>query len=268
MAKSVKHKQPDVAQAPAKINCGIVMPISFCDGCDEKHWSDVKSIITQAVESRRPFSAELVSSADEVSLIHKTIVRNLYFNPIVVCDVSGKNANVMFELGLRLAFDKPTIIIKDDKTDYSFDTSVIEHIPYPRDLRYSKIVEFKDRLSKKVASTYERAQSDPDFSTFLKHLGTFVIASPETRTGTANDVVLDAISELQKTMARNVNQTRPLKQMIAYWHGLRPRKPTATIDQLTESILAELPDARQFTKLEIKNAFFEMVQEKFFAFPV
>ena len=58
-------------------------------------------------------------------MIHKTIVQNLYLNPIVVCDVSGKNANVMFELGLRLAFDKPTIIIKDDKTDYSFDTSVV-----------------------------------------------------------------------------------------------------------------------------------------------
>jgi hypothetical protein len=53
--------------------------------------------------------------------------------------VSGKNPNVMFELGIRLAFDKATIIIKDDKTDYSFDTSVIQHIPYPRDLRHNQI---------------------------------------------------------------------------------------------------------------------------------
>jgi hypothetical protein len=37
--------------------------------------------------------------------------------PDYLCDVSGKNANVMFELGLRLAFDNPTIIIKDDKTE-------------------------------------------------------------------------------------------------------------------------------------------------------
>jgi hypothetical protein len=34
----------------------------------------------------------------------------------------------MFELGMRLAFDKPTVIIKDDKTDYMFDTGIIEHV--------------------------------------------------------------------------------------------------------------------------------------------
>jgi hypothetical protein len=34
-----------------------------------------------------------------------------------------KNPNVMFELGMRLAFDKPAIIIKDNRTNYSFDTA-------------------------------------------------------------------------------------------------------------------------------------------------
>ncbi|WP_353118770.1 hypothetical protein [Myroides odoratus] len=55
-------------------------------------------------------------------------MNNIYNDEIVVCDVSSKNPNVMFELGLRLAFDKPTIIIKDEKTGYSFDTGVIEHL--------------------------------------------------------------------------------------------------------------------------------------------
>lgn len=74
----------------------------------------------------------------------------MYENPIVVCDVSGKNPNVMFELGIRLAFDKPTIIIKDDKTSYSFDTSPIEHLEYPRDLRYNRIEDFKSKLTDKI----------------------------------------------------------------------------------------------------------------------
>ncbi len=56
--------------------------------------------------------------------------------PIVVCDISARNANVMFELGMRLAFDKPTVIIKDERTPYSFDISSIEHLDYPSDLRY------------------------------------------------------------------------------------------------------------------------------------
>jgi hypothetical protein len=71
-------------------------------------------------------------NADDIGVIQKRIVQNLYSSDVIVCDVSGKNPNVMFELGMRLAFDKPTLIVKDDKTDYSFDTGIIEHVPYPR----------------------------------------------------------------------------------------------------------------------------------------
>src|ERR1041385_707121 len=123
-----------------KPTCGIVMPISEMDGYSEAHWSDVREILTEAIDEAG-FDSNLVSDADDVGIIQKRIIENLYDNPIVVCDVSGKNPNVMFELGLRLAFDKPTIIVKDDKTSYSFDTAVIEHLEYPRDLRYATIRE-------------------------------------------------------------------------------------------------------------------------------
>jgi hypothetical protein len=110
--------------------CGIIMPISSIDGCNETHWQDVREIVDEAIQSAG-FEPNLVSNAGDVGIIQKRIIQNLYENPIVICDVSGKNQNIMFELGLRLAFDKPTIIIKDDKTTYSFDTSPIEHLEYP-----------------------------------------------------------------------------------------------------------------------------------------
>ena len=81
--------------------CGVVMPISAIDGCDATHWSDVYEILKDVIVSAG-FSANLVSNADDVGVIHKRIIQNLYHNPIIVCDVSGKNPNVMFELGVRL----------------------------------------------------------------------------------------------------------------------------------------------------------------------
>jgi hypothetical protein len=90
--------------------CGIVMPVSTCDGCTAEHWLEVQEILSEAIKAA-DFAPQLVSDADDVGIIQKRIIHNLYENPIVVCDVSGKNPNVMFELGLRLAFDKPTIII-------------------------------------------------------------------------------------------------------------------------------------------------------------
>ena len=127
--------------------CGVIMPIAEMGDCSEAHWGDVLSILTEAIEDAG-FTADIVSNADEVTVIQKTIVQNLYECPVVVCDVSQKNPNVMFELGMRLAFDMPTIIVKDDRTSFSFDTGVIEHLEYPRDLRFNKINEFKRRLSR------------------------------------------------------------------------------------------------------------------------
>lgn len=177
------------------------MPISACDPCTEQHWSEVKAIITDAVESVG-FTASLVSDADDVGIIQKRIIQNLYDNPIVVCDVSAKNPNVMFELGMRLAFDKPTIIVKDDKTSYSFDTSPIEHLEYPRDLRFAKIVEFKRNLGEKVKATVNRAESDESFTTFLKHFGKFAVARLETTEVSKEDYIIEELRELRRMVSR------------------------------------------------------------------
>ncbi|HIE5943695.1 TPA: hypothetical protein ACXN34_001640 [Burkholderia cepacia] len=189
---------PEENQKPI---CGIVMPISSIDGCPESHWSEVASILAEAIESAE-FSANIVSNADDIGIIHKRIIQNLYDNPIVVCDVSGKNPNVMFELGMRLAFDKPTVIVKDDKTSYSFDTSAIEHLEYPRDLRFSRIVEFKKTLTEKIRATHEKSTKDPGFSTFLKHFGEFKVAKIDKKEVSGQEYILDELKSLRSTMQR------------------------------------------------------------------
>jgi hypothetical protein len=179
--------------------CGIVMPISSLDGCTEDHWGDVLSILTEAIENAG-FDANLVSNADDVGIIQKRIIQNLYDNPVVVCDVSGKNPNVMFELGMRLAFDRPTIIVKDDKTTYSFDTSPIEHLEYPRDLRFGKIVDFKNKLREKIKHTYNLSVNDPSYTTFLKHFGEFKVAKLETKEVSGVEYILEELRGLRNSI--------------------------------------------------------------------
>jgi len=183
--------------------CGLVMPISSIDGCSAEHWIEVKSIITEAINSidDYDFTINLVSDADEIGVIQKRIVQNIYSSDIVVCDVSGKNPNVMFELGMRLAFDKPTVIVKDDKTDYSFDTGIIEHVTYPRDLRFTKIVSFKEKLAEKVSATIRKAEDDPEHSTFLKNFGKFQVANLSEDVVSADKMVLSMLADMQHELA-------------------------------------------------------------------
>lgn len=181
--------------------CGIVMPISAIDGCTESHWADVLEILTESIEEAG-FEGNLVSNADDVGIIQKRIIQNLYENPIVVCDVSGKNPNVMFELGMRLAFDKPTIIVKDDRTSYSFDTSPIEHLEYPRDLRFSRIVDFKQKLAEKIRAIYEKSTADSTYTTFLKHFGEFKVAKLDKKEVSSLEYILDEMKSLRMSMRR------------------------------------------------------------------
>ncbi len=179
-----------------KLTCGLVMPISAIDGCLAQHWEEVRTIIRESLESTG-FSVMLVSDADEVGVIQKRIIQNLYDNAIVICDVGAKNPNVMFELGMRLAFDKPTIIIKDDQTKYSFDTAPIEHLEYPRNLHYHLIQAFKTKLREKVLATYE-ASKKPDYTTFLKNFGQFVVAKLDEKKVGKEDYLLAAVGELRE----------------------------------------------------------------------
>jgi hypothetical protein len=136
-------------QVAAVVKCGIVMPISPTEGYPPNHWLEVLAIL-KAVATDSGFDPNPVNDALDVGIIHKRIIQNLYSNEIVICDVSSKNPNVMFELGIRLAFDKATIIIKDDQTDYSFDTAIIDHLTYPKDLNYLKILKFQSDLKGKL----------------------------------------------------------------------------------------------------------------------
>lgn len=186
--------------------CGIIMPISSIDGCSENHWKEVYGIISESIKDAG-YKPNLVSYSDDVAVIQKNIVQNIYENSIIVCDVSAKNPNVMFELGMRLAFDKPTIIIKDDMTSYSFDTSPIEHLTYPRDLRFTRIVEFKKALTEKIKATMGKAKSDRHYSPFLGSFGKFTVAKIDSKEVSKDDYILEEIKELRKLILYKENKS-------------------------------------------------------------
>lgn len=250
-------EESNLSRTDEPLQCGIVMPISAIDGCTGDHWAEVKAIIADAVERIEAprFTARLVSDADDVGVIQKRIVQGVYGADVVVCDVSGKNPNVMFELGMRLAFDKPTVIIKDDKTDYAFDTGVIEHITYPRDLRFQRIVEFKQLLAQKVLATHTASLQDPNHSTFLKNFGTFKVAQLTEKEASAEQVILDTLVDLQ----REVGALRRFSTTIAVpanWQGFFERS-AVTMDEI-ESVVKQAESLMSFSSAESANELYAM----------
>jgi hypothetical protein len=152
----------------ARAFCGLVMPISAMGRYyTADHWTQVNEVLTEAIQSISdpPFDAKLVSVADGVTIIHRTIVRNLSQADVIVCDVSGKNPNVMLELGMRLALQKRVVIVKDERTEFSFDTGPIEHLHYESALPIKSTRQFQKDLANKVLATYHRPH-ESYFQTF------------------------------------------------------------------------------------------------------
>lgn len=226
--------------------CGIIMPISAMDNYSEAHWMEVRRILSTSIK-KAGFESKIVSEADDIGVIHKRIVQNLYDNPIVVCDISGRNPNVMFELGLRLAFDKPTIIVKDSDTPYSFDTSVIEHLTYPKDLRYEQINNFINKLTEKILQTMEKYQVDPStYSTFLKNFGSFKVPKLDEEKVSVDAYILDEIRLLRKDMTTLNRSMRFNSDFDTPKHRLeRFQSPKIEIER------TDYMDKRDFTKISI-----------------
>ncbi|MDM1396062.1 hypothetical protein HX049_02560 [Myroides odoratimimus] len=228
-----------VEQETSKKMCGIIMPIADHPDYPKGHWVEVLSIVKQAIDSVS-LESRIVSDDISIGLIHERIVTNIYNDDIVVCDVSSKNPNVMFELGLRLAFDKPTIIIKDEKTGYSFDTSPIEHLSYPSSLRFTEIIKFKEKLAEKIKGTLDKFRDEPDFSPFLKSFGrTIVPAKIGTTEVSMNDFVIDKLDKISKTVSILVDDRN--KNINEKWFRLSKNEQDS--EKYNYRITLDLPDA-------------------------
>lgn len=205
-----------------KLKVGLIMPISHTEGYPVGHWGDVRKIIEEALSEFDDYDVEvtMVSEAEDSTLIQKTIIQRIYSDDIVIVDVSSKNPNVMFELGVRLAFDRPFILLKDDSTDYVFDISSIYHINYPRDLRYKDIVDMKNQLKLKLIATYNKSLEEE--SMYLKDFGTFKVANLQS----TELPMVDYLQKMFNEVKKEIREVKPKKveSRITYQFNEENRK--------------------------------------------
>ena len=182
--------------------CGIIMPISGTDDYPEDHWKDVIKIISETVNSitEYSFSVKPVWHEEYVNIIQKSIVNNIYQADIIICDVSSMNPNVLFELGLRLAFDKPVIIMIDNNTKLNFDTGIIEHLIYDSDMNYFSIKSLRFNLKTKILATLKEVYSNENYSPFLSNFGTFHTSSLHSEDIDSADQLVDMLSNIQNEL--------------------------------------------------------------------
>ena len=131
------------------------MPISDQEGYEKGHFNRVyKHLIKPACE-KAGFLPIRADDENITNYIVIDIIRKILDADLVLCDLSAKNPNVLYELGLRQAFNKKSVLIKDFKTNRIFDIQGLRTIEYDDKLRIDEVEIAINSISKSLNDTYE-----------------------------------------------------------------------------------------------------------------
>lgn len=170
MTRKTPSSSPPVSTDKERKDCFIVMPIADMEGYEAGHFKRVyQNIIAPSCKEAgfRPVRADDVG---RTNLIHVDILKRLLEAEMVICDLSGHNPNVLFELGVRQAFDKPTVLIQEKGTPSIFDISTLRYTDYPRAMRYDSVLEVQQRLVDNLKETYAHRNDDNNVNSIIRLL--------------------------------------------------------------------------------------------------
>ena len=108
-------------ETESKLVCFVAMP--FTEGENGRAEGFFKEVLGQIIApAGREAGFRVVTARKKGSdVIQATIVNNLLDADLVVVDLTEHNPNVLFELGMRMAADKPVALIRSTGTPPIFD---------------------------------------------------------------------------------------------------------------------------------------------------
>ena len=199
-----------------KKTCFVIMPISDHTDYKPSHFKYVyEDIIKKAIDEvnkELEFDLEPLRADDRkgTQLIHADIIKNCVEAEFAICDISSKNPNVMFELGLRQAFGKPTLIIKDTKTSDIFDINGLRYTNYSDVMEYRSVLHDIKSIALAIKDTVEPKENDINTIMKLVELNTSPAHMQELSKDeilnffeTTFDKVIKKVSNLENKMLNN-----------------------------------------------------------------
>lgn len=217
--------------------CFIIMPISDQGEYSEGHFTKVyEQIIKPAVENSGYEAYRVDEDKISNSIINK-IFDAIQNCPMAICDLSNRNPNVLYELGLRQAYDKPVVLIQDDKTERIFDVSGISTVTYSSNRLYENVMEDRKKIEEAIGATKE---------------------------GKSNSLMMIVKAEAANMSSENINQDDKISIMLnSIMTEVQELKTNIKNNNLeTENINSDKKSKQSFYKnlelLERKNAYLSL----------
>ena len=211
--------------------CFIIMPIADMDGYEKGHFDRVYKHLISPACLKAGYKAVRADDVDKSNYIVVDIMTKVANADMAICDLSGKNPNVMFELGFRQAFNLPTVLLKDKKTSSIFDIQGLRYTTYDESLRIDQVEMHINLLASAIKSTSEPGTND---ILSLVQLISIKPANLPNEVNLSNDtsILLNAITDISNRLAK----TEANDKTTLLEHRNRSKNRNKKIDNTTYEI--------------------------------
>lgn len=150
------------------LKCFVIMPFrERTDGYAPGFFDEVLRSLIAPAGRNAGFTVE-TANRQGTEVIHSTIINDLLDADLVVADLTEHNPNVLFELGMRMAHDKPVALIRAKGTGPVFDVdNMLRVYDYDPNLWASTVDRDLPKIKEHIEMTWKNRDKQ---DTYLKLL--------------------------------------------------------------------------------------------------
>lgn len=198
--------------------CFVIMPIADTEGYEIGHFNRVYEYIIKPAIIKSGFKPLRADEVNKANFIIIDILKQIISTDIAICDLSSRNPNVLYELGIRQAFNLPVCLLKDKKTSRMFDIQGFRDVEYDEKLRIDNVEKTVEQLAENILNTYE--SKGKDINSIIQLMG---IKPAEIKTtteiSTDTSIILESINNLNNKVRNiqsefNLSESKKLSNLI------------------------------------------------------
>lgn len=221
-------------------DCFIIMPISEPVGYESGHFKRIYDDIFKPACIGAGLNPIRADDIEATGMIHINVLQKLLNSRMAICDLSSHNPNVLFELGIRQAFDMPTVLVQEEGTELIFDIAPLRYCVYRKNHLYREVIEDQKKLTDFLKNTSESLEKGEIVNSIIELLNMNKAVKGEENADSDSityNYILSEINQL-KNEIRKAN----ILQLQSYDSDENYDKILSSLKQLTEIVKNGTPD--------------------------
>ena len=178
-----------------KKRCFFITPIGDSSSQIRRKTDGVINAVIAPVMNKLGFDLEIPHKMTDSGSITIQIVKHILEDEIVIANLTGLNANVMYELAVRHATCKPVICIAEENTTLPFDIATERTIFYSDDMYGVDVL--KEKLSSMITSALSVKDAD---NPIYRAKSDFMMKDIKMKD--SEQIILDKLNQIENSIAR------------------------------------------------------------------